>query len=157
MDDESYRRFTDEIKVLRDLGHDPGVLPILDAYLPESPSKKDRAWLSMPLATEIKKALGEFPFPQFWGPGAGIESTRWIARSAKWFEEKYWPSLSLVYLPHLDYDLQRYGPNNPRIGQALHDIDAVIGDLIRFYEKRSIKVVLAALILDLTSNFIQPD
>jgi predicted AlkP superfamily pyrophosphatase or phosphodiesterase len=90
----------------------------------------------------IKKALGEFPFPQFWGPGAGIESTRWIARSAKWFEEKYWPSLSLVYLPHLDYDLQRYGPNNPRIGQALHDIDAVIGDLIRFYEKRSIKVVL---------------
>ncbi|MEM7146171.1 MAG: nucleotide pyrophosphatase/phosphodiesterase family protein [Verrucomicrobiota bacterium] len=90
----------------------------------------------------IKKSLGDFPFPQFWGPGAGIESTRWIAKAAKWFEEKYWPSLSLVYLPHLDYDLQRFGPNNPRIGQALHDIDKVVGDLIRFFEKRSIKVVL---------------
>lgn len=90
----------------------------------------------------IKKSLGDFPFLQFWGPAAGIESTRWIARSAKWFEEKYWPSLSLVYLPHLDYDLQRYGPRHPRIGQALHEIDCIVGDLIRFYEKRSIKVVI---------------
>jgi len=61
VDDESYRRFIDEIKILRDLGHDPGVLPIFDAYLPESPSKRNRAWLSMPLATGIKQALEERP------------------------------------------------------------------------------------------------
>ncbi len=61
VNDESYRRFIDEIKILRQLGNEPGILPILDAHLPASPSKNDRAWLSMPLATGIKKALGERP------------------------------------------------------------------------------------------------
>ncbi|HEY2572539.1 MAG TPA: nucleotide pyrophosphatase/phosphodiesterase family protein [Verrucomicrobiaceae bacterium] len=96
----------------------------------------------MGLRDRIKKDLGDFPFPQFWGPGAGIKSTQWIAQSAKWTEEKHWPSLSLVYLPHLDYDLQRYGLDFEKINRALGEIDAVVGDLIRFYEKRGIKVIL---------------
>ncbi len=66
---------------------------------------------------EIKKDLGEFPFFSFWGPAAGIDSpqgsadcaTRWIAESAKWIENKYSPTLNLIYLPHLDYNLQRHG------------------------------------------------
>ena len=47
----------------------------------------------------IKKDLGEFPFRSFWGPGADLASSRWIAESAKWIEERYQPSLSLIYLP----------------------------------------------------------
>jgi len=70
------------------------------------------------IRTEIKKDLGEFPFFGFWGPAAGIKTpqgsadcaTRWIAESAKWIETKYSPTLNLIYLPHLDYNLQRYGP-----------------------------------------------
>jgi predicted AlkP superfamily pyrophosphatase or phosphodiesterase len=70
------------------------------------------------IRTEIKKDLGEFPFPAFWGPAAGVDTpqgpadaaSRWIAESAKWIENKYQPTLSLVYLPHLDYNLQRHGP-----------------------------------------------
>lgn len=66
---------------------------------------------------EIKKDLGEFPFFGFWGPAAGIDSpqgksdcvSRWIAASAKWIENKHSPTLNLVYLPHLDYNLQRHG------------------------------------------------
>src|SRR5471032_1508688 len=66
---------------------------------------------------EIKKDLGEFPFISFWGPAAGIDSpqgnadaaSRWIAESAKWIENKYSPTLNLIYLPHLDYNLQRHG------------------------------------------------
>lgn len=96
----------------------------------------------MGLRERIKKDLGEFPFPRFWGPGADIQSTQWIAESAKWIEEKCWPSLSLVYLPHLDYDLQRHGLNFDKISRALGQIDTVVGDLIRFYEQRGIKVVL---------------
>ncbi len=96
----------------------------------------------MGLRERIKKDLGPFPFPSFWGPGADIKSTIWIAQSAKWVEEKCWPSLSLVYLPHLDYNLQRVGLDTPAIQQDLRDIDDVVGDLIRFYEKRHIKVVL---------------
>jgi len=66
---------------------------------------------------EIKKDLGEFPFFSFWGPAAGVDSpqgkadaaSRWIAESAKWIENKYSPALNLIYLPHLDYNLQRHG------------------------------------------------
>ena len=67
---------------------------------------------------EIKRDLGDFPFPTFWGPAAGMKTpqgapdaaSRWIAGAAKWIENKHQPTLSLVYLPHLDYNLQRYGP-----------------------------------------------
>ena len=72
---------------------------------------------------QIKKDLGEFPFFGFWGPAAGIKTspgsadcaTRWIAESAKWIENKFSPALNLIYLPHLDYNLQRHGPyiSNP--------------------------------------------
>lgn len=96
----------------------------------------------MGMRERIKKDLGPFPFPSFWGPGADLKSTLWIAQSAKWVEEKHWPSLSLVYLPHLDYDLQRLGLDMKGIIQALADIDDVVGDLIKFYETRHIKVVL---------------
>ena len=90
----------------------------------------------------LKADLGDFPFPAFWGPTAGIASSQWIADSARWVEEKHQPDLSLVYLPHLDYDLQRFGPNDPRIKPALRAIDQVAGDLIDFFEARKVRVVV---------------
>ena len=104
----------------------------------------------------IKKDLGEFPFFGFWGPAAGVKTpqgaadcaTRWIAESAKWIEQKFSPALSLVYLPHLDYNLQRHGPFtasgdiNPAIVPDLQAIDAMVGDLIDFFGKRGVQVVL---------------
>jgi len=105
---------------------------------------------------EIKKDLGEFPFFSFWGPAAGIDSpqgkadaaSRWIAESAKWIENKYSPSLNLIYLPHLDYNLQRYGTCggagslNLKIHRDLREIDAIVGGLIDFFGKRGVQVVL---------------
>ena len=96
----------------------------------------------MGMRERIKKDLGPFPFASFWGPASDIRSSIWIAESAKWVEEKHWPSLSLVYLPHLDYNLQRVGLDWPVIKTDLKQIDDVVGDLIRFYEARNIKVVL---------------
>lgn len=114
------------------------------------------------IRTEIKQELGEFPFPGFWGPAAGVDSpqgsadaaSKWIAGSARWIEEKYAPTLSLVYLPHLDYNLQRRGPFtdgsgsgvqvNPAIHRDLNQIDAIAGDLIAFFQKRSIRVLLVS-------------
>jgi predicted AlkP superfamily pyrophosphatase or phosphodiesterase len=96
----------------------------------------------MGMRDRIKKDLGPFPFPSFWGPGADIKSTAWIAQSAKWVEEKHWPSLSLVYLPHLDYNMQRAGNDLSVIADDLKQIDEVVGDLIKFYEHRHIKVIL---------------
>jgi predicted AlkP superfamily pyrophosphatase or phosphodiesterase len=151
------------------------------------------------IRAEIKQALGEFPFQCFWGPGAGVDTprgsadaaSRWIAESAKWIEKKHEPTLSLVYLPHLDYNLQRHGPyaatrglpgrsaadrspaheqsgapltdvaaagraarapihvavESPRsVNPAIHDdlqkIDAIVGDLVSFFQSRSVQVLL---------------
>jgi predicted AlkP superfamily pyrophosphatase or phosphodiesterase len=96
----------------------------------------------LPIRDEIKSNLGPFPFHSFWGPKAGIKSSQWIADSAKWTENRYEPNLSLVYLPHLDYDLQRYGPDDPRIPAALQAIDQIVGDLIEFYGKKGIRVAI---------------
>jgi predicted AlkP superfamily pyrophosphatase or phosphodiesterase len=109
-----------------------------------------------PVRQEIKRDLGEFPFFSFWGPAAGIDSpqgkadaaSRWIAESAKWIEKKYAPTLNLIYLPHLDYNLQRHGTYdasgnlNPKIHRDLREIDAIVGDLIDFFGKRGVQVVL---------------
>jgi predicted AlkP superfamily pyrophosphatase or phosphodiesterase len=96
----------------------------------------------MDLRETIKKDLGEFPFPYFWGPMAGIKSSEWIAQSAEWIEAHREPTLNLVYLPHLDYNLQRLGPNDPAINEDLRAIDAVVGRLIDYFEKREVQVVL---------------
>ena len=66
----------------------------------------------MDLRETIKRDLGEFPFPTFWGPMAGIGATQWIVDSVRWIEQKYRPNLNLVYLPYLDYDLQKFGPSS---------------------------------------------
>lgn len=96
----------------------------------------------MGMREEVKQDLGDFPFFTFWGPKAGIESSQWIAESAKWIERKQSPTLNLVYLPHLDYNLQRLGPSHTDIGKDLRAIDEVVGDLIRFFEERSVQVIL---------------
>jgi len=118
---------------------------------------------------EIKKDLGEFPFFGFWGPAAGVKTpqgsadsaSRWIAASAKWIENKYSPTLNLVYLPHLDYNLQRHGvyasatlaPSdgeragvrrflNPAIIPDLRAVDDIVGDLIQYFAGRGVQVIL---------------
>jgi len=98
---------------------------------------------------EIKKDLGEFPFATFWGPAAGVRTpqgapdaaSRWIAESAKWIETKYQPTLSLIYLPHLDYNLQRYGLCS-KITPDLRAIDEIVGELIGFFARQSVQVIL---------------
>jgi len=96
----------------------------------------------MTLRDDLKRDLGPFPFPAFWGPAAGIASSEWIAASAKWIEQHHSPTLSLVYLPHLDYPLQKDGPHAATLPADLAAIDRVAGDLIDFFESRGVTVAL---------------
>jgi len=82
------------------------------------------------LRDELQGALGQFPLFRFWGPGADIESSRWIARSALHVLEQHGPTLTLVYLPHLDYDLQRCGPHHPGIPAQVAAVDALCEPLL---------------------------
>ena len=104
----------------------------------------------MHLREELKRDLGEFPFATFWGPAAGVKSpqggpdaaSRWSAASAKWVEEKHQPTLNLIYLPHLDYNLQRLGPAHPSIAEDVRAIDTIAGDLIDYFHARGIAVLV---------------
>jgi len=98
----------------------------------------------MGMREEVKAALGGFPFPAFWGPRAGIASSAWIAASARWVEERQQPTLALVYLPHLDYGLQKFGPGAPEMSAELAAIDRVAGDLADSYEARGVRVVVVS-------------
>ena len=94
------------------------------------------------LRHDLQQALGTFPLFNFWGPRASIESTRWIAEAAKRVEDRHRPTLTLVYLPHLDYNLQRVGPGSPLADEDVRQVDAVCDELIRFYEARGAGVIV---------------
>lgn len=96
------------------------------------------------LRDRLQGSLGRFPLFDFWGPRAGIASSRWIAEAAKTIWRAHRPTISLVYLPHLDYDLQRFGPDDPRIDRALAEIDEVAGDLVEFYEREGVRPIVAS-------------
>ncbi|GJF33626.1 alkaline phosphatase family protein [Kitasatospora sp. NE20-6] len=86
--------------------------------------------------------LGTFPLFQYWGPGAGLASSRWICRAARQVMADHDPDLTLVYVPHLDYDLQRYGPADPRSAAAARELDAELGPLLEAAETRGATVVV---------------
>ena len=79
---------------------------------------------------ETEEALGSFPFFDFWGPRSGLPSSRWITDAALRTLDEVRPDLTLVYLPHLDYDHQRFGPHAERSQEAVAEIDAIVGELM---------------------------
>ncbi|MGH3875617.1 MAG: nucleotide pyrophosphatase/phosphodiesterase family protein [Actinophytocola sp.] len=82
------------------------------------------------LHDELTGALGEFPLFQYWGPTASLRSSEWIVgASRKVFTERH-PDLLLAYVPHLDYDLQRFGPDTPEAARAAREVDDALGPLI---------------------------
>jgi serine/threonine protein kinase len=51
---DRYAGFRSEVQFQRDLSTHQEVLPLLDSYLPDAPSKANRPWLVTPLATPIR-------------------------------------------------------------------------------------------------------
>ncbi len=94
------------------------------------------------LQAELQQQLGPFPLFDFWGPRAGIRSTEWIVSSALAVIARHDPDLMLVYLPHLDYDHQRWGPDDPRSVQAVKDLDAQCLRLIEAARGKKAHVVV---------------
>ena len=94
------------------------------------------------LRDELNATLGEFPLFRFWGPAADISSSEWIARCALHVRKKHRPTLALVYLPHLDYNLQRLGPSHPNIKADVAQVDALCGELIDAAERDGDRVIV---------------
>jgi predicted AlkP superfamily pyrophosphatase or phosphodiesterase len=94
------------------------------------------------LRTELTAELGAFPLFSYWGPRAGIASSRWIAAAARRVLLTDRPDLGLVYLPHLDYDLQRYGPAGPEAARAARELDGVLAPLLTAATRSGATVVV---------------
>lgn len=96
------------------------------------------------LHDELTAELGTFPLFSYWGPGAGLDSSTWICRAAQRIMARHHPDLTLVYIPHLDYDLQRYGPLSPRAASAAAELDRTLGPLLDAARARgAVTVVLS--------------
>ena len=94
------------------------------------------------LRDELQDALGTFPLFEFWGPKTTINSSKWIADAALLTDEKHNPDLTLIYLPHLDYNLQRFGLDFSIISKDLLEIDEVVKNLVNHYETLDARVIL---------------
>jgi hypothetical protein len=77
---------------------------------------------------------GPFNLMHYWGPMAGIGSSRWIADAsiAVWHDEK--PDLMLTYLPHLDYSGHRAGPESDVHRAAARELEPLLAALIALSE-----------------------
>ncbi|HAD60942.1 MAG TPA: alkaline phosphatase family protein [Planctomycetaceae bacterium] len=96
------------------------------------------------LRDELQKDLGQFPLFNFWGPTADIKSSAWIADASLQVLKRYAPSLLLVYLPHLDYNLQRIGPSHPDMAEDIRLVDVEAGKLIAGAQEQDADVLVVS-------------
>src|SRR5436190_17164314 len=94
------------------------------------------------LREQLQRELGQFPLFEFWGPMTSIRSTQWIADAAIRVDRQFNPTLTLIYLPHLDYALQKWGPSDPRIAGEVRDLDREVGKLIDHFRGQGARIVI---------------
>ncbi|MGZ8541517.1 MAG: alkaline phosphatase family protein [Chitinophagaceae bacterium] len=94
------------------------------------------------LRDELQRELGQFPLFKFWGPATDLSSTQWIADASVYTDKKYDPTLTLIYLPHLDYCLQKYGQDMPAISKDLSGIDKIVEQLVNYYTGKGARIIL---------------
>ncbi|MBN1396335.1 MAG: alkaline phosphatase family protein [Pirellulales bacterium] len=75
---------------------------------------------------ELRDRLGHFPLKNYWGPLAGLPSSRWIVDSALDAAKRWRPDFFYIYLQHLDYAAQRSGPDGPDAERAIAEFDALV-------------------------------
>ncbi|MGB7302249.1 MAG: nucleotide pyrophosphatase/phosphodiesterase family protein, partial [Burkholderiaceae bacterium] len=98
------------------------------------------------LHDELDAKLGQFPLVKFWGPLADISSSAWIGQSTVHVMQTRNPTLTLTYLPHLDYNLQRLGPDmsHPQLQKDLREIDAICGELIDYADNSNRDIIVVS-------------
>lgn len=94
------------------------------------------------LYEQLAAELGPFPLHHYWGPVAGIAASEWIGKAAAHVWQKHQPDLQMVYIPHLDYNLQRLGPADPAIARDVKALDQILEPLIAAVWKSEGKLMI---------------
>ncbi len=106
--------------------------------------------------------LDHFPLKHYWGPLANLESSKWILRGAEWLMERHDPNFHYIYIPHLDYASQKYGPDSVEASEALRDIDAELAKFKAYVEgspagEDAVFLVVSEYAMTDVSGAIQPN
>lgn len=94
------------------------------------------------LRDKLQNELGTFPLFNFWGPKTSIKSSQWIADGALSTDKMYDPTLTLIYLPHLDYNIQRFGLDFDKIAKDLREVDELVKKIAAYYQKKDANIIL---------------
>jgi predicted AlkP superfamily pyrophosphatase or phosphodiesterase len=110
---------------------------------PADGRKLPDVWTHPPeLRDQLQATLGQFPLFKYWGPMTSIDASEWLARAAIAVDRQYDPTLTLLYLPHLDYNFQRYGPDMTKVASDLRELDAVLGTVFDHFEARGTRIIV---------------
>lgn len=120
---------------------DYGVTPRPN-YLADGRKMPDCYSYPAELRDELQAKFGTFPLFSFWGPKTSIKSSQWIADGAIRTDELYNPTLTLIYIPHLDYNVQKYGLDFSKISKDLKEVDGVVKQLVTYYQKQDVNIIL---------------
>ena len=120
---------------------DIGVTP-RPLYLADGRKIPDCYTAPRELRDDLTQRFGRFPLFSFWGPATSIVASQWITRSSLYIRREHKPALTLIYLPHLDYVLQRDGPGAPNVARDLKDVDELCGEIIDDARRDDARVIV---------------
>ncbi|MGL4854851.1 MAG: nucleotide pyrophosphatase/phosphodiesterase family protein, partial [Lentisphaeria bacterium] len=82
------------------------------------------------LYDRIKGKIGGFDLKHYWGPLASEKSTKWIVNCTVEVMRNEKPDLLFTYLPHLDYELQKSGPDSKKSAKAYVQLEKYLEELL---------------------------
>ena len=94
------------------------------------------------LHDELTARLGPFPLFTYWGPNAGLPASQWILAAARHVFDTHRPDLTLVYVPHLDYEPQRSGPGSAKSAREARRLDDALRPLLDHFRDEDATVVI---------------
>jgi predicted AlkP superfamily pyrophosphatase or phosphodiesterase len=96
------------------------------------------------LRHQLQSRFGQFPLFHFWGPMSDRVSSDWIVNATEYVHQQHEPDLTLVYLPHMDYSLQKYGPGSAEAIEAAGELDGMLGRLFDYFDAAGTRVLLVS-------------
>jgi predicted AlkP superfamily pyrophosphatase or phosphodiesterase len=95
------------------------------------------------LYLRLCKKLGRsFNLKNYWGPMANISSSKWITKATIEIMRTVTPDLFLVYLPHLDYELQKSGPYSHKSTKSFHELKPLLIELIHAAKEYNYNILI---------------
>lgn len=96
------------------------------------------------LYASLRGTLGRpFRLRDYWGPLSNRRSSGWIAEAtAEILQRPNAPDVLFSYLPHLDYALQKHGPDDERSARSLHQLLSLLDRLVKAAARSGYEVIL---------------